>query len=355
LTICSACPLIRCSYTAHFFEPRLESQAWELGLGQGWYPAPRAFRTAALFTYRAIVRAKKPLVPFTSGDTIRRGEEGAWNLVETRLTPAVSMVGVLAGPYSLVTESRQSVTVNVASYSLPKAKATARLLELFDAYRALYEPLLGPFPWKELTIAETSSMRMGQATPELILLTRGAFMARPRRSRGEAILPEGIDRHLAHELAHAWFGYGVWGATEKDQWLEEGLPELLSAYAIEKLGDPAEAGMVEATWRTRARDSTGEAPLFLASAMTDKATLKPSHEIGRDRVNLVYFKGATVLLALRRELGDERFFGALGAFLRERRSAPAVTTDDLVGFLSRSTGKDWAPWFARTVYGMQMP
>lgn len=344
---------LRFAYRAGFFEPQLGSNAWELALAQGWYPAPHGFRSGCLFTYHAVVRAKKPLLAFTSGETVRRAEDGAWNLLETRMTTPVAMVGVLAGPYTVQEERQEGLTLRIASYALPKPKASARLFELLALFRAHYERLLGPFPWKEVTIAETTSFGAGQATPGLILATREAFFFRPRRTRDDHLLPEGIDRHIAHEMAHSWFGYRFWGASEKDQWLEEAFAEFGAAHAIEVLGDTSEAHRIVNVWKVRADESRKEAPIWLADEMSDKASLQPSHDSGRDRYALVYFKGAWLLQALRKELGDERFFGAVRGFLDTHPGA--ASTGDLVAFLTERTGRDWRPWFARSFYGREMP
>jgi hypothetical protein len=56
--------------------------AWQLGLGEPWFPLPRQLAGSA-FTVHSVARVKKPFVPITPGTTVRRAEEGDYNVVES--------------------------------------------------------------------------------------------------------------------------------------------------------------------------------------------------------------------------------------------------------------------------------
>ena len=97
------------------------------------------------------------------------------------------------------------------------------------------------------------------------------------------------------------------------------------------------------------------APLSLAKDLTAGLTSPQAFTIYRTRAELLSFKGALLLAALRREIGEEELFAVLKSFLDAHRVQPAVTTEEFVAFLSAATKKDWKPWFEKVYYGSEMP
>jgi aminopeptidase N len=69
---------------------------------------------------------------------------------------------------------------------------------------------------------------------------------------------------------------------------------------------------------------------------------------------LVYNKGAGVLHMLRRLLGDETFFRALGRFYADRRFQKAGT-DDLQRVFEAESGRSLGRFFERWIYGTGIP
>ncbi|MEO6323698.1 MAG: M1 family aminopeptidase, partial [Thermoanaerobaculia bacterium] len=323
-------------------------------LGAPWYPRPVS-TAAAAHTFHAVIRARKPFTPFASGDVVRREADEEWNLLETKMTRPAPFVMVVAGTYTIQEETRDGVTCRVASYAVSKEKSGARLTNLFHKLRAFYEPYLGPFPWKEYTIIEMNDYGFGQAPPGMMRITHEAFQSNIFGDREAELFSGGINERLAHEIAHAYWGGVVWSANREDQWLEEAFAETSAGRAIEEMKDKADFKRLSNIWRTRASDSKSAAPIPLANEMVDKASLMPTHDAGADRTRLLYFKGPTLLLAIRKEVGDEVFFTVLKSFVKSFEKRPAVTTEDFVGLLSFITKKDWKPWFEKYFYGFELP
>lgn len=163
------------------------------------------------------------------------------------------------------------------------------------------------------------------------------------------------DARLAHETAQAWWGHRVWAADASNQWIDEAFAELAAARAMGVLKGAEEARRIEAAWRKESAGAVPMAPLSLAKDLTAGLTSPQAFTIYRTRAQLLSFKGALLLSALRREIGEEKLFAVLKSFLGARRTQPAITTDDFVGFLSAATKKDWKPWFERYFYGFEMP
>jgi hypothetical protein len=342
-------------YDAPFLSRPGGDNVWELQIASAWYPQPVAIRSAARHAFRSVVRAKKPFLPFASGETVRRAEDGAWNLVETRLTQPVPFVAVLAGAYTVQEETQDGVVCRVASYGISKEKSGAKLTNLFHKMRKFYEPYFGAFPWKEYTILEVPSYGFGQAPPGMMRITREAFQSNVIGDEMAAFFSGGINERLAHEIAHSWWGYGVWGATENDQWIEETFAEVSAGRLLEEMKDRSEFTRLANIWKTRAKDASSLAPIYLSNDVTRKVELFDSSDLWADRFYLTYFKGSILLQSIRKEVGDETFFTVLKSFQRSFEKKPAVTTDQFIGLLSFVTKKDWKPWFERVYYGSEMP
>jgi len=287
---------------------------------------------------------------------VRRAVEGDENVVETRLDRPVPFVAALAGAYTVQEEAQDGVVCRVASYGVSKERSGARLTNLFHRMRKFYEPYFGAFPWREYTIVEVPSYGFGQAPPGMMRITQEAFQANVIGGDAEAaFFSAGINERLAHEIAHSWWGYGVWGATPNDQWIEESFAETSAARLIEEMKDRADFTRLANVWRTRAKEASSLAPIALANDVSRKVEFFDSSDLWVDRFYLTYFKGAVLLQAIRKEIGDDAFFTVLKSFQRSFEKKPAVTTDQFVGLLSYVTKKDWKPWFEKYYYGTEVP
>lgn len=345
---------LRLDYEAPYFERAGGDNLWELPIASGWYPQPLSFN-ASHHTFHAVVRARKPFLAFASGDTVRRTEEDGWNVLETRLERPVPFATVLAGKYTTQESTEDGVTCRVASYGIPKEMSGKMLLSVFHGVRKFYEWLLGPFPWKEFTIVEINDYGFGQAPPGMMRITKEAFQSSIFTDEVSSLFSHGINQRVAHEIAHAWFGYVVADASPEHQWISEAFSEIASMYAIERLKGKAEGKKLAGTWAGSARHSAKAAPIDLANGLAPKIASTWDSSTAIDRVELVYSKGAHLLQTLRLELGDDLFFTVLRSFLRSFEKQRDVTTDDFVALLSFATKKDWKPWFERYSYGTEMP
>lgn len=345
---------LRLEYEAPYFERAGGDNLWELPIASGWYPQPGA-PNASHHTFHAVVRARRPLLPFASGNTVRRAEEEGWNVLESRLEKPVPFATVLAGKYTTQESTEDGVTCRVASYGIPKEMSGKMLLSVFHGVRKFYEWLLGPFPWKEFTIVEINDYGFGQAPPGMMRITKEAFQSNVFTDEVSSLFSQGINQRVAHEIAHAYFGYVVADAAPEHQWISEAFSEIASMYAIEKLKGKAEGKKLAGTWAGSARHSAKAAPIDLANGLASKIASTWDSSTAIDRIELVYSKGAHLLQTLRLELGDDLFFTVLRSFLRSFEKQRDVTTDDFVALLSFATKKDWKPWFERYYYGTEMP
>jgi len=189
----------------------------------------------------------------------------------------------------------------------------------------------------------------------MMRITKEAFQSSIFTDEISSLFSHGINQRVAHEIAHAYFGYVVADASPQHQWISEAFSEIASMYAIEKLKGKAEGKKLAGTWAGAARHSAKAAPIDLANDLAPKIASTWDSSTAIDRAELVYSKGAHLLQTLRLELGDDLFFTVLRSFLRSFEKQRDVTTDDFVALLSFATKKDWKPWFEKYYYGTEMP
>ena len=123
---------------------------WQLGLGGGaWFPMPDL--NAQLFDFHCTARVKKPFLPIASGRTLRRGEDGDENVLETRTENPVAFPAVIAGDYRWEEETRGGVTVRVASYAMKNSRAMKQLAGSRSGSSRTIRRSSVPFPFPSTT------------------------------------------------------------------------------------------------------------------------------------------------------------------------------------------------------------
>ena len=318
---------------------------WQLGI-EPWFPMVRMNEQA--FSYHAVVKAKKPYVPFTSGKTIRREVEGDWNVLETKFDQPLSWVSILAGKYQFDEETRDGVTVRVASFIVKNEAAWKQLRNIAFAAIKHYPTFLGPFPFEEINILEMSDFGYGQAPAGIVFITKEAFTPKLAESREYVV---GVNMRLAHELAHQYWGNVVRMPSYEEQWLDEAFAEYSAALFLKAAGRQQDYDRSFIEWKSAAADASKYAAIPAANSLVDPGDHLTS---AITRQGLVYAKGAYLLAALHRELGDQMFLTFMKSMQKSFRWKTA-TTKDVIGLLNFMTKKDYAPWFEQYFYGTAMP
>lgn len=324
---------------------------WLLGV-EPWFPQPDF--GGQFYTMHSVVRVKKPFVPFAPGVTVARRSEGDENVLESRVEQPVQFAVVLAGRYEFEEETRNGVTIRVASYAMKNRRAIKQLTNLAFGIIDFYQRFLGPFPFAEFNILEINSYGFGQAPPGVMFITREAFNPIGGEDIGgfslNQLFSQGINERFAHEIAHEYWAHVVKMPNEEEQWLTESFAEYCAALFLKASKGESAYGDLVRRWRSRASSAKDSAPIPLANRVyhSDLETLLTI------RTALVYDKGALLLAALHKELGDQTFLTFLKSYQKSFRWKFG-STRHVAGLLQFLTKKDYGPFLEANFWGTGMP
>lgn len=319
---------------------------WELGT-EPWFPQPDM--GGQYYTVHATVKVKKPFAPFAPGKTVRRVEEGDYSVLETRVGKPVQFFVVLAGKYKWEEETKDGLTIRVASYGGQNRNAYRKLLELSRNMIDYYTGFLGPFPFEEFNVVEINDYGYGQAPPAFMFITTEAF--NPIQGDVNQLFSQGINERFAHEIAHQWWGHAVKMPSGEEQWISESFAEYCAALLIRELRGKSDYKGLLAHWRRRANEAREIAPIPFANRVVAKNDLLTSMGY---RTALLYSKGPLLLEALHRELGDRPFLVFL-ASVQSNLAWKFGSTSVVQQVLNAVAKKDLAPFLEKYYWGLDLP
>ncbi len=198
--------------------------------------------------------------------------------------------------------------IKITNYAYPQDslnvfkdfKETKSILEF-------YENLIGDFPFEKLDNVQSTTQFGGMENAGCIFYDENAFEGK------------GLNRLIAHELVHQWFGNSV---TEKDWsqlWLSEGFATYLTNLYIEK--NEGHNEFIQQLKKDRQRvihfQKQFKAPLQDTITKNLMELLNPN----------AYQRGAWVLHMLRNEVGHEKFQQIISTFYRKYKYSNASTND----------------------------
>jgi hypothetical protein len=320
---------------------------WQMGVAP-WFPMPDL--NGQYYTLHSVVKVKKPYIPFAPGKTIRRVEEGEYNVVENRIEKPVQFAVALAGKYHYDEETRDGVTIRVATYGQRNSRAIKQLTDLAFGIIDFYEPFLGPFPFPELNIIQIDAYGFGQAPPGTMFITNEAFNPTGGEIENQ-IFSKGINERFAHEIAHQYWGHAVKMPSGEEQWITESFAEYSAALFIKKLKGNGMFKQMLREWTSRSKDATAFAPIPMANRIRVPGDFVTRM---RERTALVYFKGALLLADLHEEMGDQQFYAFFKSF-QSNFNFKYGSAEQMAALLEFITKKDYRPYMDRYFWGTEMP
>jgi aminopeptidase N len=270
-------------------------------------------------------------------------------VLETRLEQPVQFAVVLAGKYDYEEQTKNGVTVRVATYAVKNTRAMKQLADLAFSIIEYYEQFLGPFPFPEFNILEINAWGFGQAPPGVMFITKEAF--NPLMGERNQLFSQGVNERFAHEIAHQYWAHVVKMPSFEEQWLTESFAEYSAALFLKQFKGNATYSLLVNHWKTRASFAADASPIPLANLVSVPNDFVTRFAI---RTGLIYDKGAYLLAALHKELGDDTFFTFLKSYQKTFRWKFG-STKTVAGLLQYLTKKDYGPFFEANYWGTGMP
>jgi hypothetical protein len=184
-----------------------------------------------------------------------------------------------------------------------------------------------------------------------------------------------VERFVAHEVAHQWFGHLVGWNSYRDQWLSESIAEYLAMLYVESGSERGSALFAEMI-RAYTDELNGSIKSMFSPfsrpglPLLNRAGAKRVGPIGHGYraatsdtplayLSLAYRKGALVLHMLRLLLrdmsgSDDVFFAALRDFVSSQRGGLA-RTEDFVAAVSRHLPDEWDWYFNQWILHSEIP
>jgi hypothetical protein len=260
--------------------------------GAGWYPQ----LVGSQASYRVTVTAPSGLIAVTAGRSLGHRIKNGKTVSDWEVNYPVEGLSLSVARY--VVEEKSVNAVTVATYLLPHNRhLAAAYLEATAGYLRLYSDLFGVYPFQKFAVVE-NFFPTGFGFPSYTLM--GGNVLR---------LPFIIHTSLGHEIAHCWWGNGVYVDYDQGNW-SEGLTAYVADYRFKELKSRQAALDHRRQWLRN----------YSTLVATKNDFALDRFQSRKDPITrtIGYDKGAMVFHMIRRILGEEAFWGALRDIYRTR-------------------------------------
>lgn len=280
----------------------VEERGAYLSPGSAWYPID-----GSVSRFDVVARVPAPYLVCTQGTLTsrsevlpdgRRGDHTRW-----RGKHDADGLYLVAGRWKRFERTIDGVTVGayLGERNVPGAEV---LLTSTAEYLAKYGEVLGPYAYDRFDVVE-NWFTTGYGMPEFTLLGEHVIARMLMEAERTGGIPAG---YLDHEIVHCWWGNLVFPDYARGNWCE-GLTSYCSNYLSKEWQGPEEARAHRE--RTILRyslrvDPEREYPVRSFLGKSEDA----DDDIGYGKLSMVFH-------LLRREIGDERFWGTLRRVSRD--------------------------------------
>ena len=261
--------------------------------GSGWYPLILEDTSE---TFRVSVTAPKGIYAVMEGRLETHADKADKSLSIWSVARPSGPLAMFAGRY--VVNERMHDKVRIATYFFPSnARLSKRYLDAAQRHIGRYEELHGPYPFSKFAVVE-NFFPTGYGFPSFTLL--GSRVLR---------LPFIPDTSLRHEVAHCWWGNGVFVDATGGNWCEG-----LTTYVADYLSKEEHSFEEARGYRLR----TLEKYALLAAGAQDfpLSTFRSRYNPASQTVG--YGKAMFVFHMMRLRIGDAAFWTALRDIFAER-------------------------------------
>jgi aminopeptidase N len=266
-----------------------------------WFPCNDLPSDKATYDIRVATDPGYTVATAVSGEQRRAGRKTSWSFRIEAPTPTY-LVTLQIGQYTEERRDLASVPGRVLFPAVIRDRVQSDFAGL-DRMMSTFADAFGPYPFPEYTIVVTPDEL------EIPLEAQGMAVFGANHIDGVG----GLERLIAHELAHQWFGNSVGVAAWQHIWLNEGF----ACYA--------EWVWSEASGGPTAHQKALAHHAHLRTLPQDLVVGDPGADLMFD--DRVYKRGALVLHALRLTVGDDAFFATLREWAATFAYRSATTED----------------------------
>lgn len=226
---------------------------------------------------------------------------------------------------NLRVQEKQAGSTHLRSYfEAGNEKLGRRLLDVTAQALSVYSSTFGQYSYPALSIIELPlpAGYSGIEFPGFIALAQAYCIdfESPQSTRlpnlvreQSDVITSALDFTLAHCLAHQWWGSTVGSDPQRNPYLDESMANFAAAYFYEA-ADGKEAGEEAINKHLRATYQT-----YRSLGGLDTEMDKSAHDFrsAMQYAAIVQAKGAMMMVALRKQLGDAAFFKAIKDYYQE--------------------------------------
>jgi len=264
-----------------------------------WYPIPDI-----LAEYRLFVTLPKDFIGVSEAETVSTTLTGNIKSYEFQFDHPLDQLHLVASTEYIVQKSKYN-NISIETYFFKKdADYAQAYLDHTRKYIAMYEKMLGPYPYKRFAIVE-NIFPTGYSMPTFTLLGKDVVK-----------LPFIIKTSLGHEFLHEWFGNFVYVDPSHGNWAEG-----ITTYLADHLyADLKKQG---AGYRKQIMLDHG------AYVNKGNAIKTADFKTRQTRAQKVagYGKSAMIFHQLKEHYGDQIFFAALDEFIKKNKFRKASWHD----------------------------
>jgi uncharacterized iron-regulated protein len=276
-----------------------------------WYP-----QTNGLFKYRLRAALPQGYEAVSEAEEIIKSSKNGISGFLFEFDHPLDGINLIATKRYQITKEKFN-DIEIYAYFFPEDTRAAKLyLEYAKRYFAMYEKLLGKYPYKRFSIVE-NFLPTGLSMPAYTLLGQNVVN-----------LPFIVETSLGHEILHQWFGNLVYVDYEKGNWAE-GLTTYLSDHFYEEQ-------------KGRGWEYRKQALIDYASHVNDKNEFPVTEFRGRTDFSsraIGYGKAAMIFQMLKNMTGEDIFYKALRDFVKDKAFQKA-SWDDLKKIFESHYKKD---------------
>jgi len=292
----------------------------------GWLPSNASLGDKATLSITATV--PRPLKAVANGRLLEVTRLGAKTSFSWRASePMAAYLATLAiGRFRLIKETVAGLP-SIVAVDPRLARRVPKGIGRTGGMISLFERSFGAYPFDSVG----AIVDAGKGIVALETQTRPIY---------DFVPPGGIH---AHEIAHQWWGDAVGFARWRDIWLAEGFAQWSMWLWRDEVGAEKLGRSFKRSYSVPAR--------FKGYWNPPPGKLgNPRHLFGLS----VYERGAMTVEALRRELGNDAFYGLLRDWIAQRRYGTG-TIPDFIALAEQHAGRDLGEFFELWLYRKGKP